>query len=214
MEGRLFIKMDLAGHGTGDSLAIRRVRGSWVLSYHESGPADSTSYWVNLHTGAAVIGAEGDPLFVYSPDGNWVIAESRLYRALGWPAPPFRPVAYAGVVRYNPVTTNPKDEIPLRGWPYHWSSDSKYILTEVPNQDPEQPSRHYRVVDITLKKITGGFGTNVSWVGNDRLLVMVPDKDFWRAYLRPLSGGMARKFFGSRSGEVGGIVVYECRTGT
>ncbi len=71
--------------GIGDHPALRRHNRDWVLSFHLFGPADSQSYWVNLTTGHGMEGEEGDPLFEYSPNGRYVIAEGNLYAASCWP---------------------------------------------------------------------------------------------------------------------------------
>ena len=153
--------------GVGDHLALRRHGRDWALSFHFCGPGDSRSYWLNLTTGRGVLADEGDPLFEYSPDGRYVLAEQNLYKALTWPRQ--RPRSWQRVRGTKLVSQ-------VDG---PWSPDSRRIVNLQPDVDsgPKEPLsyRGYSILTVsTLKQspVVPCKGLrDIKWAGPDHLLI-------------------------------------------
>lgn len=190
--------------GTGDNLAFRQKGKDWILSYHESGPSDCRSYWVNLTTGKSAIGDEGDPLFNYSPDGQYVITyngthgdffDSVLFRARNWP--------YLQARDYGTVTVDK----PIVRFTYkmgdqtdnYFSPDSRHVLSADTNhQDTGPRNGAYRIYETKTGKLILNEKANpgnirvIGWAGPNALLLAEENKGkdyrFETISIKPLEG--------------------------
>jgi len=168
----------------GEDLAVRRHSRNWVISFHQFGPVDCSSYWVNLATRRGMQAEDGDPRFLYSPDGRYVITDGNLYLARSWPRASRRGL---GIVHGKLLLADIGYGI--------WAPDSRHLV------DFQYEKASYRILTLaTLTHSTPMPQKDVAvfqWFGPKNLLLLYhrPGSTLEYASLTDLTGKVQRKIF-------------------